>query len=168
MADIDAEVIERLRAKEQLLFGLSDTLDAKAGLALVFITFLATQSGEFINNGQLPVYLKWFQWISIVSLVGAGVAAFSSLWPREHDTETAEELASWVADLRNHYKGAADPELAVRRAFRSGMIDLIQQRIVSSAGIDTAKSSLIWKSYALAGVALTLNLMTLIAIALQN
>lgn len=164
MGDTNVEVLERLRAKDALLFSLSDTLDVKASIALVLITFLATQSSGFLASA-LPGRLAWVQLVSAVLLGAGAIFALASLWPRDHDTETAEALDEWTQQLREHFKGHPDPEAEVEAEFRSGMIKRLKERIATNARIDRTKSRFMEWSYKLSGVAMLLNMTTLIALA---
>lgn len=168
MSDTNAEVLERLQAKDALLFGLSDTLDVKASIALVVITFLGTQSGVFLaSQQQLPEVLRYAQLGSAVALAFAGCIALVALWPRDHDTETAEELDGWAQQLREHYKHSPDPEQAVAEAFRSGRIQRLKERINANAKVDRLKSGLVAWSYKLSAVGLVLNMVTLLGLAVR-
>ena len=166
MGTTDADVLDRLRARDQLLLSLSDVLDTKASIGMVAITFLATQSGELLTREGLPEVFRWFQFASVFCLALAGMAAVGSLWPRDHQGDTAEELDDWARQLREHYKDAPDPEQAVDQAFRRGTIDRMKERIAANKAIDDSKAALITKTYVLTGLALVLNLLTVVALAL--
>ena len=167
MTSIDAEIVERLQAKDALLFSLSDTLDVKASIVLVVVTFLGTLSGIFLANPLLPYLLRYGQLAAAVFLAGAGLMAFITLWPRQHELETAETLDEWQQELRAHYKNALDPNEAVSEAFTAGRVQRLKERIQLHTGIDRAKSNCLDWSYRLSAVALALNLTTLIWLALS-
>jgi hypothetical protein len=169
MSPTDAEVMEHLRAKDQMLFGLSDILDAKAGIALVVITFLASQSSDLLTtDSPLPPVLWFFQMVSIGCLAAAGIAAVGSLWPRDHAVEKSEELEKWAGDLREYYKDDANPEVAVENAFRKGLVERLKERIATNAEIDATKADLLNRAYKLAGISLGLNLLTLVSMAVLS
>jgi hypothetical protein len=167
MSDTNAEVLERLQAKDAMLFGLSDTLDVKSSIALVVITFLATQSGVFLASDQLPVGLSYIQLLSAFVLAAAGVVSLVALWPRDYETETAEELDVWEQQLRAHYQGNFDAEESVATAFRSGRIQRLKERIAANAEVDRVKSNLVAWSFRLSGIGLLLNMATLVGWALR-
>lgn len=77
-------IIERLQQKDALLFHLSDTLDVKASIWLVVITFLATQTAGFLSDALLPGALRYAQIGSALSLAAAGALALVVLWPRNY------------------------------------------------------------------------------------
>src|SRR5688572_28070342 len=141
MADLTADVLERLEAKDELLFDLSDTLDSKASIALVIVTFLATQSGVFLSNSGLNEQLRVLQIVAAFALAGAGGFAVAALWLRDHTTETAESLDEWLRQLRAHYSGATNAEDAVFIAFREGRIKRLKESIAANSEISRNKSS---------------------------
>ena len=46
-------IIERMDAKDELTFQGGDTLDVKASIVLVVLTFLAGQSADLLTKGNL-------------------------------------------------------------------------------------------------------------------
>jgi hypothetical protein len=162
------QILERLQAKDSLLFALSDTLDVKSSIVLVVVTFLATQTADFLTNAQVAVGpLRYVQVASAFALALSGTLALASLWPRDHEVETAEQFDEWEQQLREHYKDAPDPEQAVAETFQRGRIQRLKERIAANDRVDRQKSRLVALAYTLAGVALLLNMGTLLALALS-
>src|SRR5258706_14241270 len=144
MTDTNLEVLARLEARYQQLFTLSDTLDTKASIALVLITFLAQQTGTFLARPQLPLQLYVLQIAAAFALLFGGLTAFACLWPRDHETETAEQLDEWLQQLRAYYKDADNPAQAVDKAFQAGRIQRLKERISSTKKIDDDKSAFVY------------------------
>jgi hypothetical protein len=165
MSNVNAELIERLEAKDAMLFGLSDTLDAKASIALVIITFLATQSGMFLATVGLPEQLRVLQIISAFALAIAGGVSVAALWPRDHEAETPEALDEWLDELRAFYSDSPDVETAVAVAFRDGRIKRLKESIAANGKIDRLKSRFVMTAYGFSVVALALNMTTLLGLA---
>jgi hypothetical protein len=164
--DIDAVILERLRARDQMLFSLSDILDAKAGAALVVITFLASQSKDILTGSRtLPSPLFVFQLASVALLALGAIAAVAALWPREHGAENASDLEQWAADLRSHYDGSTDPEADARKDFKAGLLVRLKETIAQNAEVTENKSALLARSYKMAGAALLLNIFTIVGLA---
>ncbi len=65
-------ISERLKDQDEREFALGDTLDIKTSIALVIITFLATQSAEFLKTTLSP-YWHIIQRVSVGCIVIAGV-----------------------------------------------------------------------------------------------
>jgi len=165
MSDTHSEILERLQAKDALLFGLSDTLDVKASLALVMITFLATQTGAWLSMDGLPIWFHSAQVLAAFVLAAAGIVALVSLWPRNHALEPAEAFEAWVQELRAFYRDAPHPEEAVAQEFRRGRILRLTERIEAHEQLDREKSRLVGLAYVLTGVAVILNLGTVMGLA---
>jgi hypothetical protein len=166
MPDVTGVVLEQLRAKDAQLFSLSDAFDVKASIALVVITFLATQSAAFLEKGSLLGRFEWVQRGSAVALAAAGALAVVALWPRVHQTETAEGLRAWAQQLREYYKDQPNPEMAVTEAFHAGLVERLEERIAVNSRIDQSKSRYVDWSFKCTAAALALNMATLLAFAL--
>ena len=161
----DIHLLERLRQRDQALFALSDVLDAKAGLAVVVITFLATQTSGWLTGAMpLPQPLWWFQIASSGCLAVSGFLAVASLWPRDHHADAAEEAVEWLQALRSHYPD----EEAVERAFVTGTIERLSERIAANRQVADDKASFMFRVFAWAGLALGLNLCTAVGLAVLN
>ena len=157
-------VLERLQVKDALLFGLADTLDMKASVSLVVITFLATQTGGFLLVVDSLDWVRTLQTIVACSLAFAGICAILALWPRDFFIETAEELDSWMVQLNEYYRDMPDAASKVEAALAHGRIKRAKQRIKTNSETDARKGSLVNWAYRLAGIALMFNIITLICL----
>src|SRR5690348_4795153 len=95
MKELQKTVEEYLKSQDDLEFELGDTLDVKTSIALVLITFLATQSADFLrHNPPLSSFWHVVQVVSAAALIAAGVLAIAELKPRGYiaRTEPAEFL----------------------------------------------------------------------------
>jgi hypothetical protein len=74
MEKYDAMIMELVKGQDDRELALGDTFDIKTSIALVIITFLATQTANFL---KMPLSPCWHlvQILSVVSLVAAGVLA---------------------------------------------------------------------------------------------
>lgn len=168
MSADQAVVLDRLYAKDQLVFGLSDTLDTKASIALVVITFLATQTGWFIAETRVTGILLGLQVCSAWILAVAGALALLTLWPRVYQTEAAEEFDEWVEQLTVHFQ--SDPDAAEKVAFEVayGEIGLLKNRIARNGALNEAKGWYLEGSFWTSSAAFAINLLTVIALAIQR
>ena len=153
---------QQLAEKDRILFNLSDTLDMKASVSLVVITFLATQTAVFISNEFMSDVLRWLQSTSAVFLAFAGALAMVVLWPREYSVEKSEEFAGWRARLENYYKGQDDAQRKVDDEYLAGRIQGLRVQIAENRRLDDRKSLALAWSYRLVGVSLGLNMLTLV------
>lgn len=162
VSELDREILERLRARDQMLFSLSDILDAKAGIALVVITFLATQCAEFMaKEPSLPTHLLIFQYVSIVALFVAGLCAIASLWPRDHPADPADKMDGWLSELREYF---GEDDAGVEQEFAKGSAERLRQRIGSLKQITDAKSALLSLAWQFSGVSFIANMFTLVGV----
>ena len=153
---------QQLAEKDRILFNLSDTLDMKAGVSLVVITFLATQTAGFIGNEALVDVLRWLQSVSAVLLALAGASSMFVLWPREYSVEKSEEFAGWRARLESYYQGQDDAQRKVDDEYLAGRVQGLRVQIAENRRLDDRKSWALAWSYRLTGVSLGLNMLTLI------
>ena len=157
-SDIEA-VIKRLDLKDDQAFKLGDAIDVKASIALVVITFLATQTASF-----LTVREPWreLQVVSAFLLAIAGVLALLELWPRTYAIDASESLDGWIAELRDYYQNRADADQLVASAVAAGHIERTKERIEKNNAINEQKSKLMDWSFRCTAVAMLLNLGTLV------
>jgi len=152
-------IIHRLDLKDDQTFRLGDAIDVKASIALVVITFLATQTGSFLSVGgraaELPLW-------SAFALAIAGALAVSELWPRDYEIEATEGLDGWIQELGDYYRHDDDADSKVAEAVRSGHIARTKERIEANARINQRKSVYLTWSFRFTAIALVLNLVTLI------
>lgn len=162
---LDAESLtKRLDMKDDQLFKLGDTMDVKASIALVIITFLATQTASFISDGGVLAW-PWdrrLQLIAAVFLAVAGALAFVELWPRDYEIEPAESWDAWIGQLRRYYKDDPNAEQKVEAAVLEAQRLRTKERIASNSKTNEQKAELLAWSFRFTGAALALNLATLI------
>ena len=111
--DIQNIELHQLMDKDRLLFNLSDTLDMKASVSLILITFLATQTAELFRIEQLPVLLHWLQFLSALGLFAATISAIVVLWSRKWSVEKSEKFPEWRAKLQEHFRDQDDADQKV-------------------------------------------------------
>lgn len=154
-------IIERLNAKDELTYQRGDTLDVKASIVLVVITFLAGQSAELLTRGNLTEVGKIVQVISAIAVALAGIFVWGQLWPREYEVEAAEQLPQWQTELEEFYDGVPNASAAVAVALEDGIIERTMERIYVNAAINKTRSNLLLGSYIFATLSLVINLLTM-------
>lgn len=147
-------VIERLNSKDELTLQRGDTLDVKASIVLVVVTFLAGQSAELLSKGSLTCPGKATQIVAAISLGLAGILIWCQLWPREYEIEAAEKLSEWRAELEDFYQGDPDASAKVLELLRKGIIDRTTERIYANGAINRTRSTLLLWSYVLTTLSL--------------
>jgi hypothetical protein len=157
-------IIERLSAKDELTFQRGDTLDVKASIVLVVVTFLAAQSVDLLSKGNLTSLERFGQVVAIVSLALAGIVVWLQLWPREYEIEAAEKLFQWRAELCKFFEGEPDAGSKVSTLFKNGIIERTVERIEVNGAINKTRSSLLVWSYVFTTLSLGINLVTLLGI----
>ncbi len=156
-----ALLVERLNAKDELTYQRGDTLDVKASIVLVVVTFLAGESAELLAKGDLTCLGKVTQIIAATSLALAGILVWGQLWPREYEVEAAEKLPEWRAELEDFYQDDPDASAKVLTLLTKGIIDRTTERIYANDAINRARSSLLLWSYVFTTLSLGINLLTL-------
>ncbi len=126
---VDESVLERLQAQQLQMFQVSDVLDMKAGIFLVFVTFLATQTAGFFRMEHLPTALWSLQLVSAGMIATAGILVAMVLRTRTFPTFASTELTGWVEELREYVGDADNAEQQVEKLFTEGSIDGIKERI---------------------------------------
>jgi hypothetical protein len=152
-------LIRRLDIIDDQAFKLGDTIDVKASIGLVVITFLATQSASFLAVNEPG---RWLQMVSAFALSIAGVFALCELWPRTYAIEAAEAMDGWIKDLRDYYKDEKNADALIEAAMSDGHILRAKERIERNAAINKQKSMLLGWSFRFTALALVLNLSTLL------
>jgi hypothetical protein len=161
MATQSVDVIRRLDIKDDQLFRLGDVIDVKASIGLVVITFLATQTAEFLKDKSLPG-LHYLHFLAAVSVAVAGLLALIELWPRDYELEGSEGLAEWKDELSAYYKNDPDGAAKAAVAFTEGQVTRTVERIRNNAAINNRKSQFLIWSFRFAGLAFALNVLALI------
>ena len=147
---------------------MGDTLDIKTSIVLVVITFLATQSGDFLR-AKPPLSSFWHdvQVISILFLIAAGVMALFELIPRKYTVRMApKEFLEWVEKLSSFYKGDADAESKIVGAISNAELEKIKTRFARNSAINERKSKLLVWCFRFTLTALALNLFTLLRLSI--
>ncbi len=159
-------VAEFLRSQDDREVDLGDTFDIKTSIALVIITFLATQSAEFLKT---PLSVCWHsvQRLSVACIVVAGVLALLELIPRNYRLRmTPDEFLKWVDQTKTFYQenGATDPEGSTLERIRSIEIEKLKARFTANSAVNAWKSRLMAWSFYFTMAAVALNLATLVGL----
>jgi hypothetical protein len=163
--DSAAVVVEAVLERDRALFTMGDTLDVKASIVLVLITFLATLTSDILHDHALSAPLRLAQVLSAMLLAAGAICSVASLWPKDFQVETGEGFAEWLQDLRTHYASEPEPDLSVSAAIADGRIARAHERIVHNRALTEWKSQLVFWAFAITATAMVLNLVTLITIA---
>ena len=103
MGIVNDRLLTELSAKDDLAFKLGDTLDVKASIGLVVITFLGTQTAYLLDK-HVTGLAHILQAGSVVALVVATIASIVELWPRNYlMIEPEVNTASRIIELQDHY-----------------------------------------------------------------
>lgn len=164
MSTYDQLIVEHLREQDEHEFALGDTLDLKTSIALVVITFLATQSAEFLKTALSPFW-HGVQRVSVGCIVIAGLLALFELIPRGYRLRmTPDKFLEWIQQTREFYQseGVPDPESSTAERISTVEIEKLTNRFAVNRAINETKSSLMEWSFYSTMAAVALNLLTLI------
>ena len=164
--DIQNMELHQLMDKDRLLFNLSDTLDMKASVSLILITFLATQTAELFRIEQLPALLHWLQFLSALGLFAATISAIVVLWSRKWSVEKSEKFPEWRAKLQEYFRDQDDADQKIADQYLAGRIEGLKRQIEENRKLDDQKSRALSWSYRFFATALCLNMVTLISLGL--
>jgi hypothetical protein len=104
MNGYDQIISEHLKEQDEREFALGDTLDIKTSIALVIITFLATQSAEFLKASASAPRWHIIQQMSVACLVIAGLLALIELIPRNYRLRmNPATFLEWVKQTKAFY-----------------------------------------------------------------
>jgi hypothetical protein len=164
----DETIAEIVRSQDERELALGDTFDIKTSIALVVITFLATQSAEFLKE---PLSACWHiaQQVSVGFLVIAGALALIELVPRDYRLRMApDEFLHWVDEVKASYRKSAVqyPEREAIEHIKSIEIEKIKARFSANSSINEQKSWLMNWSFRATMVAVILNLATLVSLSI--
>jgi hypothetical protein len=159
-------IIDRVSAKDELTYQRGDTLDVKASIVLVVVTFLAGQSADLLAKGNLTSLGKDAQIVAAISVALAGIFVWGQLWPREYEVEAAEKLPQWKTELEEFYEGVPDASAKVSALLTAGIIERATERIYANDAINKKRSNLLLWSYIFATLSLAINLLTLFGLGL--
>ena len=157
MTDADRVTVERLYAKDEMELNLGNTLDVKASLVLVLITFLAAQTEDLLSKGELSHPGRVLQMIAAISLGMALLTAVWGLWIREYAVELPEDLSAWIERLREFYQDELNAELEIERSILGWQIGRTTERIQINGGLNAQRTSLASWSFRLTAAACSKN-----------
>jgi hypothetical protein len=165
MENLYGRFLADLNAKDDLAFKFGDTLDVKASIGLVVITFLGTQTAYFLDKNIAGVS-HFLQTASVFFLVAATVGMIVALWPREYlMIQPEENVASRISELIEHraqYKEYTEAD--VLDELTSNEIQWATQRISINQSKNTEKSRwLVW-AFTATAIFVGLNTLTLILV----
>lgn len=83
MDSINDRLLAELNSKDDLAFKLGETLDVKASIGLVVITFLGTQTAYLLDKHVTGVFHA-LQDVLVIFLVIATIMSIVELWPRDY------------------------------------------------------------------------------------
>lgn len=160
--DVNERLLDELNAKDDLAIKLGDTLDVKASIGLVVITFLATQTAYFLDK-HISGAAHNMQVGSVVCLSVALFFALVELWPRTYMLPLPESSAvSRAEELRKHYAQYADaPAAAISEHLTKDEIEWAKTRIIANQKKNHQKSRWLSISFYFTAGALILNILTL-------
>ncbi len=151
-------LLAEIGSKDDLAVRLGDTLDVKASILLVVITFLATQTAYFLDKHATgtPHYL--LEGAGII-LALATIAAFVELWPRTYMMPVPESSGvDRAAELRDFYSQHADVDVSTMLGeFTKDQIGWARTRIATNQGINRQKSTYLSLSFYFIAVGMVLN-----------
>jgi hypothetical protein len=166
--NLDPLILERLSAKDELTYQRGDTLDLKASIVLVVVTFLAGQSADLLAKGNLTPFGKVAQIVAAISVSLAGILVWGQLWPREYEVEAAEKFPQWKDDLEEFYSQDADASAVISTLLVQGIIARTTERIYANSAINKRRSNLLLSSYIFASLSLGINLATMFGFGLTQ
>jgi hypothetical protein len=162
-------LLEEINAKEDLSLRLGDALDIKASIGLAVILFLATQNAYFLEK-SLPKITVWVQFVSIGCVAIAALFALWELWPRMYILPQPESpiVTDRIEQLNQHYGSYPNTEENVRQALLQDEIRWATGRIADNQKKNGWKSALLNWSFWLTGIAVVLNLLTVLTMAIRS
>ncbi len=108
---VNSRLLSELSVKDDLSFKLGDTLDVKASIGMVVITFLGTQTAYLLDK-HVSGISHTLQAGSVIALLVATVASIVELWPRNYlMVEPEANTTSRIADLKAHFSQYGDAEV---------------------------------------------------------
>lgn len=165
MGTSNERLLSELNVKDDLSFKLGDTLDVKASIGMVVITFLGTQTAYLLDK-HVTGASHYIQAGSVLALLLATVASIAELWPRDYlMIEPEESTASRIAELEAHYaEYDQSPADAVIDELTKNEIEWTRQRISVNQKNNGAKGKFLVLAYQSTAVAFILNAITLLVV----
>lgn len=169
MGIVNDRLLEELSAKDDLAFKLGDTLDMKASIGLVVITFLGTQTAYLLDK-HVTGLSHILQAGSVVALVIATIASIVELWLRRYlMIEPEANTASRIVELQNYYSPlGGDVEANVLEQLTKEQIEWTLARITTNKAQNRAKGRWLDWAFKATAVSMLLNLITFVVVWLTN
>lgn len=152
---------ERLNLREQALMQQADSLDVKASILLVAVTFLAGHS-MYLLSKPVTAFVRYDQWGSVLLQIVAGVMLALHLRIRTYSGETSEQFRTWRDEVVKTL-GTSKPT-KVEETLNLGIIDRAIERINEAVKINSSKALWIDGAYWITLIALAANLASTIAL----
>jgi hypothetical protein len=159
---IENMLFEQYMKEAEYSISLGDTLDMKANIWLVVITFLATQTAYFLSK-ELHGYVFWGQVVSAFLLLVAGLLSLWELMPRDYLLFRPSQgaIQKKIEKLRDEHKESTDKEKMVEAGIVNAQMQWAKERTEFNMAINDKKSALINWSFWLAAVSFGFNFATL-------
>jgi hypothetical protein len=157
------KLLDEMTTKDDLEVRLGDTLDVKASIGLVVITFLATQTVYFLDKHPSG-FPHGLQIASGIFLAAATIAAFVVLWPRNYMLPLPESSGiDRATELREFYAQHENVETSTMISqFIQDEIGWTKIRILANEKQNETKSFWLEKSFYLTAIAMVMNIVTLL------
>jgi len=161
--DIEISWLDELRSEADRSLSQGDTLDMKANIWLVVITFLATQTVFFLGQNLTPIEHSG-QILSVVLFVIAGAITLIELCPRtyliyEPSNGAIEDRRT---NLEAYYAQYEDSGQRVESQLLKDQLKWAKERIAKNQSINRGKSKLVVWSFWLTAAGATINFLTLL------
>ena len=151
---IRSDVIER-DVQERTL---ADVLDVKASILLVLIVFLVEQTNGIVEKAAGVRFVYIAQFISGLSLIGAGCLVVLALWPASYRFPApAQNLVDW-AEAKEKELGESSED-AVLAQYEAGSYLRALERANTNHRLNRKKADYVKVAFRLSALALTLNIM---------
>lgn len=169
MGIVNDRLLAELSAKDDLAFRLGDTLDVKASIGLVVITFLGTQTAYLLDK-HVTGLAHILQAGSVVALVAATIASIVELWPRNYVMiEPEVNTASRIIELQDHYSQyGGEVDANVLDQLTENEVAWTLDRIVANQTKNHAKGKWLDWAFKATAVSLILNAITLVVVWLTH
>jgi hypothetical protein len=169
MEMVDDRLLAELNVKDDLAFKFGDTLDVKASIGMVVITFLATETAYLLDKHVTGIS-HMLQAGSVIALVIATITSIVELWPRDYlMVEPEANTASRIAELKEHYSQYDDKvDGHVLKELTTNEIKWATDRIAANQSKNNSKAKWLEWSYKATAVAFVLNAITLVVVWLTH
>jgi hypothetical protein len=156
-------LFEQFSEEAERSFAFADTLDLRANIWLVIITFLAAQSAYFIGKG-IPHAWLLAQYASAALMIMAGIATMVELYPRTYlrFSPSNGALERRLTFLRGYYEGLANADELALAQLLIDEIGWARERTTHNNRHNNSKTWLLQWAFWLAVCAFVINLLTLL------